>query len=1333
MKRRQASKSNGVSVKKTSVKSRKRANKHLETSPYHGGPQLVARPSIILPAPPTPGQPDLPPPPPRRFFRSKARQVEYACTTEEIIASLEAQHAQITLGNDIIVNQNIIIDHDVAIDFNGHSIIADQTMRDLRVFDIRRGEVTLTGNGKVFAMGTNDIAVRVFGAISSGVPDYTTVTIDEDIHLYAPEGSGLLIAPNLGVAYGVTVNFRGEIIARSGICLSQAVRGIAANIPEINIKSGARIIADELFGSAIEAAGLGNWHISAAKLFGVNGINLHLGNLELSHTQIISSNAALALDAEPQSDLKVLIDGGIYISETGLTVTGDPEALEEFVIRGGDFCGALGIFEEELANVAKIQDGRFSTNVVQVLRELEPDTEWDLKISPDFLGEFHPAADAETMSTDVADSAALAEEATIVSDEIDPVEAAQVEEKILAAFAQAEAVSAAEEIYTTEYNNTKPANLPTESKISDDEDNFKIEFEEDLQKNDNRMKSARSSKRKQTSQNSAAEASIENDPALTEVIQESAELVVDLPIEALEAWMADTGDHEDTKPTLSQSEDVSLRQDSQADRQTSVNSEAAESSAPESAQVEALPAYSDEDADIITQAFVNSESLVQLPDITSLGNAVSSAPTAKASLSLETSAATPQNREASEGDRAVQAMEASKADPATPENDITTPELPLDPEMDASSLLLQPSDLKGSRPRDLNAEHATFSKIGKVALTPPPAPVMPEIPFFEPAKKSSSLTTSATQTSPTPSQIQSPQQNVVDQPRSDLSPTGALPSSLDLFQTTTAQPKMNSSQTVTSQYQSDPSQSAFSQSITDMLQSATTQSVISQPSTSMFQSATTKPVNNLFNQPTSSIVSSQPTSEFALKSTPSVTNMYIRASAPTTSFNPSPSLQWNTTTQPVPAIQSTLPTQPAPAIQSTMPAYFASAPQPTMSQQPMSEFQQTFMNGQFLEPADDEYYDPEYEERENLRDALAQALLDMRKLRADDYIDGFSEFQTAMLATEMLLSDPETCLSDIRDAASDLINALDQLEEADDSSLTDMELDQLFYHGSVLKEVASFDEDDYDYNYDRTSPAASERVYNLPQDQYSAVQNYYAPSASYYNRFSESSQTLRGQGFPAQSQSSSQPPVFYQSQTPIASQPWPQSQQIPASLSSWSQSQQVWPESQTRSDYLGQNAPQDWSAYQSQALSQPQQYNTVQSWPQSSQYTPYATAQPWAASSQYVPTYNAYNANEPTYAQPPAYYQYPYQPQSQRFQSSQTKASPINNRPAYRGSSYLIDEQTPNATWSTGATAIDCADPYRYPTPQNLSTSISGFFKGISAGFQAGFTAFRKTRHSYKV
>lgn len=305
------------------------------------------------------------PKPPRRSRASIDPVRDY----DSLITALKEKKVQITLGNNIVAPNNIVIDYDVAINLNGHCLISEQATPNARVIDIRRGEVTITGEGKIFAMGPNSTAIRLFGAISPSMPHYTQLTVDEKIQLFAPDGNGVVVSANLGVAYGLTLNFAGQIIAQNGICLSQSVRGRDAHSPILNIKSGSLIIADEEIGTAIDAAGIGTWRIGAAKIYGAHGLHVQSGNVSCEHTQIISRQAALEIDNAADADLRVTLDNGVYVSESDHVITGSPQQIAELRIDNGDFCSAEEAICDDLEIMTTIQDGNFCNDVAEYLQQ----------------------------------------------------------------------------------------------------------------------------------------------------------------------------------------------------------------------------------------------------------------------------------------------------------------------------------------------------------------------------------------------------------------------------------------------------------------------------------------------------------------------------------------------------------------------------------------------------------------------------------------------------------------------------------------------------------------------------------------------------------------------------------------------------------------------------------------------------------------------------------------------------------------------------------------------------------------------------------------------------
>lgn len=314
--------------------------------------------------------PSLAPPVPiadpksRKSRREKREDANKIHNFDELLVALNNHEPVITLGEDIIVKHNILIDYNVTINLGGHNVVSERDLPMMRIFDVRHGEFTLTGEGSIFAMGEESVALRVFGAISTGVPDYTVVTIDEKVHLYAPEGTGIYIAANLGAAYGLIVDLAGSITAHNGIYLASGVRGRASYRPAVYLRSGSEITVDENSGTAIDASGIGDWNLSSTRLRGFLGINAAFGRFTLHDAHIATGSVAILLNTDAGAGLSLTIDGGSFKSADALTILGKPTGISKFLVKSGDFCSEKGIINRELSKIAVFEGGNFYNDLV---------------------------------------------------------------------------------------------------------------------------------------------------------------------------------------------------------------------------------------------------------------------------------------------------------------------------------------------------------------------------------------------------------------------------------------------------------------------------------------------------------------------------------------------------------------------------------------------------------------------------------------------------------------------------------------------------------------------------------------------------------------------------------------------------------------------------------------------------------------------------------------------------------------------------------------------------------------------------------------------------------
>lgn len=302
---------------------------------------------------------------------SKSLPNTFVQTYAELDEALRAHTPKITLLDNIITVDNLLINSDVTIDFNDFSIISEESHSSARVFDLRSGHLTLTGRGKIFAMGKQSVAIRAFGSISSSTPDYTVLDIDKDISLFAPDSYGIMISPNLGVAYGLTINFYGRIFARDGIGLSGSIRPKDGNLPTINIKPGAVIVADETAGVALDAIGHGVWNIESANLSGAAGANLGSGLVNFKRSQVIARDITFNLCASEAQTLKATADGGTYLAERNANVAGTPSPSAKITLKSGKFYAPEPNIAKGVESSAKILTRAvFSHDVAEVLSQI---------------------------------------------------------------------------------------------------------------------------------------------------------------------------------------------------------------------------------------------------------------------------------------------------------------------------------------------------------------------------------------------------------------------------------------------------------------------------------------------------------------------------------------------------------------------------------------------------------------------------------------------------------------------------------------------------------------------------------------------------------------------------------------------------------------------------------------------------------------------------------------------------------------------------------------------------------------------------------------------------
>ena len=342
-------------------------------------------------------------------------EAAHVADAEALIAAIaNPDVAEIVLDANIEVDQALVIERNLTLNLGGFTLSSATT--NIRLLDIKKGTVNLTGTGTILTTGTGGVPVRVYGSDDPAVTNYTVVTVGKDVTLKTTidDVYGIFVSfypatddtPAIPHAYGVVINIDGTIDAANGPYVNGTIKDTEGNVPVININDGATITANGSGGGAIYAAGYAKWNIGAATLTGESGLVIKSGDVNLANTTVIAdgvetdpnpygdgfNGTGAAIQVEQNSayagKIDVTINGGTYTSENSnavLAYTDDkPEDLQQFeslTINGGTFTAAEGqpvinfIQPEDTEatgsvddkSIVSIKSGEFSSDVSDYL------------------------------------------------------------------------------------------------------------------------------------------------------------------------------------------------------------------------------------------------------------------------------------------------------------------------------------------------------------------------------------------------------------------------------------------------------------------------------------------------------------------------------------------------------------------------------------------------------------------------------------------------------------------------------------------------------------------------------------------------------------------------------------------------------------------------------------------------------------------------------------------------------------------------------------------------------------------------------------------------------
>lgn len=185
-------------------------------------------------------------------------------TLEEAIKAATSTDV-ITLGNNVILEDSLLIQKNVNINLNGKTIEAKE-----KVFIVSGGSLNLSGNGTVRESRPYYGAIFMEGSTDPSKEDYSTVSVSSGVTL---EGwSGIFIDHVDKVSYGVLVNMNGSIKAvddinggsGAGVYVNGNIKH-QENAPVINLSDTVRITST---GNGIYAAGYSHYVINGSYIEG---------------------------------------------------------------------------------------------------------------------------------------------------------------------------------------------------------------------------------------------------------------------------------------------------------------------------------------------------------------------------------------------------------------------------------------------------------------------------------------------------------------------------------------------------------------------------------------------------------------------------------------------------------------------------------------------------------------------------------------------------------------------------------------------------------------------------------------------------------------------------------------------------------------------------------------------------------------------------------------------------------------------------------------------------------------------------------------------------------
>ena len=284
---------------------------------------------------------------------------DYYDTLEEAILNAKSNDI-IVLTSDNLLDDTIVINKNVNINLNNHTI-----MTDSKVFLVHGGSLNLSGKGTVRETKPYYGAIVMVGSTDLNDIDYSTLSVSKDITLEGWSGIFIDHSDNNNSA-GILVNMNGSINALDDIDGDTGI-GIYVNgnikhddnAPIVNLSETVNIKST---GFGIYSAGNANYYINGAHIEGVEaGIGMKSGKFKILNGEVLgtgpnetpttgnnnginASGSAIQIESNSgyYGNIQLDIRDGLFQSNNSYviyeyTVNGSSTKIKEIRLSGGKY------------------------------------------------------------------------------------------------------------------------------------------------------------------------------------------------------------------------------------------------------------------------------------------------------------------------------------------------------------------------------------------------------------------------------------------------------------------------------------------------------------------------------------------------------------------------------------------------------------------------------------------------------------------------------------------------------------------------------------------------------------------------------------------------------------------------------------------------------------------------------------------------------------------------------------------------------------------------------------------------------------------------------------